>query len=137
MPARRLDLLLVNKHDRAPVLAEVKIAGDKHVFYALIQVLALLAEFASDPQRRRLASHYPSIALRPDAQPVGDVYVIALAPPQDGVFLERLLTASEAIAQALMGEPKVTRYVRRIAYLQAPRARDLQLRRVFAFGEGC
>jgi hypothetical protein len=137
LPRRSLDLLLVNSRDAVPIFAEVKIGDDRNSFYALVQVLALAAEFASPAQRRRLQLHHGRRVTAPVDGPVGDAYVIALDPLSRGKFRGRLQAACEVIVQSLMEEPEIRQHLRRVVYLEARRLGGLPFTTTFAFGEGC
>jgi hypothetical protein len=137
-PRRSLDLLLANDHDRMPVLAELKIGGDKPAYFALIQVLMLAAEFQSPAQRARLLTHErgKDLSWAPEG-PFADVYIIAVAPPKTGRYRERSFNATKRISDRLMVDAGFARYIRRIAYLEASVENcAMVFEKRFAFGPG-
>jgi len=135
---RSLDLLLANDHDRTPVLAELKIRDDKLAYFALVQVLMLAVELLSSPQRERLATHTPVGRITwPGEGPFADLYIIAFDPPASGTYRQESFEATEQISKALLEYDEVSRYIRRIAYLEAsPADGGLKFERRFAFGSG-
>jgi hypothetical protein len=136
-PRRSLDLLLANSHDQMPVFAELKIRGDKPAYFALIQVLMLGAEFQSKDQRARLQEkHEWGKDLRwPEEGPFADLYLIAYQPPVRGKYRESSFNATEKISRRLMKDPNFTRYIRRVAYLEARIENDaMAFDKRFAFG---
>jgi hypothetical protein len=115
---RSLDLLLVNTTDGHPILAELKIAGDKPSYFALVQILALAADLVTQPQLQRLDTHYPGAGfVWPKSGPHVDLYVIAHATPITGKYRPRLLDATREIITKLNADQKLTSSIRRIAYL--------------------
>ena len=135
---RSLDLLLANAHDRTPVLAELKIRGDKLPYFALVQALMLAAELLVTNQRARLRRHRPAADLAWSEQgPFADIYVLAFDPPARGTYRERSFDAAEEIARRLIEDEVVSRYIRRIAYVDAlPKEGKIAFKRRFAFGSG-
>jgi hypothetical protein len=133
-----LDLLLANSQDDLPVFAELKIRGDRSAYFALVQILMLAAEFQSPAQRERLRKYYSGSGLNWVKEgPFADVYVIAYAPPKTGRYRERSFDASKKISEHLMAEARFTRYIRRIAYLEASvENRVMLFEKRFAFGLG-
>jgi hypothetical protein len=121
-PERNIDLLLASA-DRFPIVGELKIAGDKPTFYALVQALMYAAELSSASQRERLVTHYrrhlQDGPLQSTTGPFLDIYVIAFMPPTTGAFRDDAFQVSSAIARKLLEEPVVNSVIRRIAYLEA------------------
>jgi hypothetical protein len=115
---RSLDLLLLNANDRLPIVAELKIAGDKPSYFALVLILALAADLITQPQLRRLDTHYPGAGfVWPESGPCVDLYVIAHAAPVTGKYRPRLLDATREIIAKLDADHELAGSVRRIAYL--------------------
>jgi hypothetical protein len=136
---RRLDLLLANGHDGTPVFAELKIRNDKPAYFALVQVLMFAAELLVSPQRGRLTSHPPAadVVALPEQGPFADVYIIAFESPAAGDNRKRALEATERIAERLVQDEVFSRYVRRVAYVDAFADDDsLVFKKRFAFGPG-
>lgn len=95
----RIDLVLANAHTGRPILAELKIGGDKDPFTALVQALAAAAQCVPSAQRRRLAR----LARAPqsfDSDPLIDVYVLLAEFPRTGRHrFEQLECAVDLAAQ--------------------------------------
>jgi hypothetical protein len=137
-PRRSLDLLLANASDRRPIVAELKIRGDRPTYYAFIQLLMLTSALYAPPQLQRLHKHKASANLIWDEDgPIGDMYLIAYEPPARGKFRERSFEATKEISKRLVGESEVGRVVRRIVYLEASATNGaLAFEVKFAFGIG-
>src|SRR5262249_49078525 len=73
--ALKVDLLLANRQDRTPVLAEVKRGRDKDPFSGLVQLLAYIAHLATPSQYGRLRSQLPAGRF-PDREPRLDGYLL-------------------------------------------------------------
>ena len=142
---RRLDWLLANAHDQRPVIAEVKVGDDKNPFYALIQLLMYAAELVTPAQLTRLRRHYPDRFKLPASAdgvtvaqgPVMDLYIIiSNFNPRSELRQEILETTSE-LAQLLVVEEGVSRYIRKIACLDVTLEKDKQLRftKVFSYSD--
>jgi hypothetical protein len=138
--AVRLDLLLCNRADRTPIIAEVKRtsdvdplkehyepATDKDPFSALVQALACAAQLATPAQYARLARWGRTLAHGKKDLPaeadiaacdprVFDVYVVLHNRPQ-GTHLRRLGEEAERLAALLLAQPSVAHHIRRIACL--------------------
>jgi hypothetical protein len=112
--ASTADLLLAAENG-TPTFAEVKIGADATPLYALIQVLALAAEGSSASQRARLAAQ-PEFALW-DCDRL-DLALIALEPPEGGLFLPRLKTLTEELARKLVAQPAIATAIRRIVFIE-------------------
>jgi hypothetical protein len=135
---RSLDLLLANNRDHMPVLAELKIRGDKLAYFALIQVLMHAAEFQSPAQRARLLKHERGnhLSWSPDG-PFADLYIIVFATPETGKYRERCFNATKRISELLVADVGFARCVRRIAYLKAfVENGAMAFEKGFAFGPG-
>jgi hypothetical protein len=142
---RRLDWLLANAHDQLPVIAEVKVGNDKDPFYALVQLLMYAAELVTPAQLTRLRRHYPDRFKLPasaggvtDAQgPVMDLYIIISSYNPRSEPRQEILEATSELAQRLVVEEGVSRYIRKIACLDVALERDKQLRftKVFSYSD--
>jgi hypothetical protein len=127
MPARTLDLLLVNSEDGTPIVGELKIRDDSLTYFALIQALMHVAELAVESQRQRLQKHYEAAGFSDFARsPQLDLYVIAYEPPER-TYGERSLRAAQSISEQLLRSPDVSKHLRRIAFLEAQRNGDALL----------
>lgn len=115
--ALRLDLLLANKHDRLPIVAEVKVAMDKDPFFALIQALTLAAQLVTPQQLDRLRSgrNYGTKRLADRGQV--DVYLLLATAPAAATYWFELREAARRLSSRLIEEVPVARSVRRIAAL--------------------
>jgi hypothetical protein len=123
MRKRTADLLLVNARDRLPIVGELKIASDRPTYFAFVQALMHAVELVSGTQRARLEREYEDIGFAWAADgPSIDLYLIAYEPPQTGEFRERSTAATERIAKTMIASPKVSKWLRRIAYLEAKSA---------------
>jgi hypothetical protein len=138
-PARRsLDLMLANADDGVPIFAELKIGTDKSTYFALVQLLALAADFLPPAQRQRLEQHTGTSQLRwPEAGPYADLYIITLNPPAIGAYRARALAATQQIVEQLLDDGEFSNKIRRIAYLEAvPKDGALAFHARFAYGDG-
>jgi len=119
------DLLLVNRADRTPIVAEVKITKsgtnqtDKNPFAALIQVLAAAAHLVTVSQYERLRRHFPDAEMAAPARggPRLDVYLIAVAHDGRITYMADLFEATRQISEKLVANNAVARSVRRIVFL--------------------
>lgn len=119
------DLLLANRTDRTPIVAEVKITKpgtnqtDKNPFAALIQALAAAAHLATPAQYERLRRHFPEVEMAAPSSGVPrlDVYLIAVAHDDRITYMADLFEATRQISQALVADKAVARSLRRIAFL--------------------
>lgn len=140
---RRLDWLLANAHDQFPVIAEVKVNNDKDPFYALCQLLMYAAELVTPAQRTRLCRHYPGSFRLPasadgsiDAEgPVMDLYIVISNYNPRSAPRQEILEETSELAQRLVTEKGVSRYIRKIACLDVTLESDKQLRftKVFVY----
>jgi hypothetical protein len=130
--AVRLDLLLANRSDRTPIVAEIKRtsdsqpkATDKDPFSALVQALACVSQLASPAQyarlaRRGAATRHRSVDVPGQADialvtpPKFDVYVVLHNRP-GGTHQVELAEVTEELAVGLLGTASIARHVRRIA----------------------
>jgi hypothetical protein len=119
------DLLLANRADRTPIVAEVKITRpgtqqtDKNPFAALIQVLAAAAHLATLAQYERMRLHFPAagLAAPPSDGPRLDIYLIAVAHDDRITDMAAIFKATRQISQKLIDDKAVARSLRRIAFL--------------------
>lgn len=115
------DLLLANREDRTPIIAEVKISTDKDPYAALIQAMACAAHLATDAQYERLMNAYPDAGFATGAggSPRLDVYLIPVRFPETGAtYMPELLSAAADLSRAVMQDSRVSDTVRRIACLE-------------------
>jgi hypothetical protein len=120
VPRRSLDLVLANIHDQTPILAELKIRSDKLAYFALVQVLMLTVELVVPARGARLRAHPPASHLVwRDPGPLVDVYIVAFESPATGQYRDRSIRATERIARQLADNRDISRWLRRIAYLDA------------------
>lgn len=115
--ATRLDLLLVDPRDRAPILGEVKVGPDQHPFYALFQLLMFAAQLSSPAQRRRLREWYPERFDQGESR----LDLLMLLPDNldRGTYRPRLFEIAGELSRKLLGYPEVAGRIRRIACLDA------------------
>ena len=137
---RSLDLLLANACDNTPIFAELKLRGDRPTYFALVQLLMLVAEFLPARQRERVAEFQPSAGnlAWPAAGPFADAYIVAFEPPATGKYRQRSFDATARICEKLIARPDVSSIIRRIAYIEATDngAGGLAFTSKFAFGRG-
>jgi hypothetical protein len=114
----RLDVLLVNAHDRAPVLAEVKLGGDKDPFAALVQLLAGASLLAGPAGGERLRAAYPQAAFAAGAL---DAMVLLVEPRWRAADWTELLIAAREVARAVTADAAASERVRRITFLSVAR----------------
>ncbi len=121
----RLDWLLVNREDRRPIIAEVKVGNDMNPFYALIQTLMYAAELATFNQATRLQQHYDQVRFpelansQEDVPPAIDIYLILSNYDRTNQTRTELLDVTERLCERLVKEPIVRTHIRRIACLDA------------------
>ena len=137
---RSLDLLLANARDNTPIFAELKLRGDRPTYFALVQLLMLVAEFLPARQRERGAKFQPPAGnlAWPAAGPFADAYIVAFEPPTTGKYRQRSFDATARICEKLIARPDVSSIIRRIAYIEATDngAGGLAFTSKFAFGRG-
>lgn len=120
----RLDLLLVNAHDRTPVLAEVKLGADKDAFAALVQLLACASLLSGRAGYERMRNAYPSAGFaRPaaGAEPVVDAMVLLVEPRWRASGWVELLAAAREIARAVTADTQASQCMRRITFATVAR----------------
>jgi hypothetical protein len=108
---RRLDLLLADADDRAPIIAEIKVGGDQHPLYALVQLLMLAAQLSTPNQFARLHHAYPDTF--GDVGRV-DLYMLLAGQQTNGIYRPELNDIAQRLSAELMQREAVTRHVRRI-----------------------
>lgn len=116
----RLDLLLVAKDGRVPIIGEVKRKTDKDPFAALIQALACAAHLTTPGQYARLLHHDDRDLLIPlDGQvPPLDLYLILVGYPRDATHISDLFDATRTLSQRLLARTEINTTIRRIACLE-------------------
>jgi hypothetical protein len=114
----RLDVLLLNAHDRAPVLAEVKLGGDKDPFAALVQLLACASLLAGPAGGERLREAYPQAGFAAGAL---DAMVLLVEPRWRASDWTELLIAARELARAVTADAAASQRVRRITFLAVGR----------------
>jgi hypothetical protein len=114
----RLDVLLVNAHDRAPVLAEVKLGGDKDAFAALVQLLACASLLAGPGGGERLRAAYPQAGYAAGAL---DAMVLLVEPRWRAADWTELLIAARELARGVTADAAASGRVRRITFLTVAR----------------
>jgi hypothetical protein len=128
------DLLLTNANDKTPIVGEIKVTRgqytDKDPHSALIQALASAAHLVAPAQYGRLLHYFPRRFRRDDRRV--DVYVITGSYDAHLTHLNELLQAAKALAAALTADATLSRYVRRIEFLDAtPAGRQIDIRSDF------
>ena len=113
-----LDLLLENKMDATPILAELKIRRDQNAFYGLIQSLSAAAHLLTASQRARLRNVYGLISVLRGNGPYLDLYVIFFEPEAKGLW-PGVLKETIAVRDGLMRRAAITSMIRRIEFLHA------------------
>lgn len=112
----RVDALLVNRSDRLPIVAEIKVSRDKTPFVALVQALAGAAQLVTKAQRDRLQAQYPSACFEFGVTAeVIDIYLIFANPPGPARYWHELRRCTSRLAEDLVEG----RMVRRIALIDA------------------
>jgi hypothetical protein len=113
-----LDLLLKNKVDSTPILAELKIHNDQDAFYGFIQCLCAAVHLVSEPQRERLRSVYGLTSALKDSGPYLDLYVIFFKPREKGKWPE-VLGETLKLRDRLLQQPAIAKRIRRIEFLES------------------
>jgi len=135
--ALRLDLLLVARDGRLPVVGEVKLRTDKDPFSALVQAMACASHLATPGQHERLRSVYPEANFVESGQPRIDILLLLGKFPAKATYLPELLKATEGLSAQLLASSLVSASVRRIACLDVPLDREPVSATVrFAFERG-
>ena len=112
-----IDLLLSNRFDKTPIVAEIKADTDVNPFFGLIQGLMYAVELSTPSQRARLVSVYPEHFGTLSAQTGIDIYLFLLRYSQDEVSQEFLKLTNRVAASLLAECSPVSRIVRRIVAL--------------------
>lgn len=110
----RLDLLLANRHNGAPIIGEVKVAQDKDPFFALIQALTHAAHLSTPSQLKRLARVYSKKKTIKVGKKL-DVYLLLAEAPAAATYWFELREAARRLAARLVEQEPITDGVRRIA----------------------
>ncbi len=131
---RRVDWLLRNVEDHVPILAELKLDSDKDPFFALVQLLMYGAMLSTGAQHERLRKHVDKLSQWSNEGDLGariDLYVVLV----DHVHRDSPFTAhAEKVAAKLIGDPRVSTKIRRIACLETARSTGpLEFGSVFSF----
>jgi hypothetical protein len=113
-----LDLLLINRVDSTPILAELKIHSDQDAFYGFIQCLCAAVHFVSEPQRERLRSVYGLTSAVKASGPYLDLYVIFFMPREQGKWPE-VLCETMKLRDRLLQQPAIATRIRRIEFLKS------------------
>jgi hypothetical protein len=116
------DLILANAQTKRPIVAELKIAGDKDPFTALVQALAAAAQLVPLPQRDRLACNFEGALSRSADQPVVDVYVLLASFPLRNRDRWFQLAYARGLACGLESHPAVRKHLGRITLLTLDRS---------------
>lgn len=131
-----VDLLLANRADQLPAIAEIKADTDRNPFLGLIQALTYAVEVGTVTQRTRLDHFYRGRFAWDQAGPALDLYLLLLRYPGDQIHAE-FFHMTEKIAGHLLepGSP-VSRLVRRIVALHTPVDRDDRVIFTVGFAHG-
>ncbi len=114
------DLLLVNRRDSLPIVAEVKAAEtDRNPFSALIQGLMYSVAMSSESQRDRLARNYPGRFVWSGSGPFVDLYLLLIRYPDVSPHREFLSVTNSVAQKLLQPERAVAQVVRRIVCFDA------------------
>lgn len=99
----RVDALLVNRSDRLPIVAEIKVGRDKTPFVALVQALAGATQLVTKAQRDRLQAQYPSarFEFRVAAEFI-DIYLMFVNPPGPARYWHDLRRYTSRLADDLV-----------------------------------
>jgi hypothetical protein len=115
----RADLLLQNKTDRRPVIAEVKLATDKDPFVGLIQGLACASQLASKEQMARLRRWTKDKRVTwADGDDRVHVYVVLARLPRRSTYWPDLFDCAAELAEELMKSSVVRQSIAGIAALE-------------------
>jgi hypothetical protein len=113
-----LDLLLENKIDAIPILAELKIRKDEDALYGLIQGLSAAAHLVTASQRTRLRNVYGLTSVLRNDGPYLDLYVIFFEPEVKGLWPD-VLRETLDVRDGLMKQAAITSMIRRMEFLHA------------------
>jgi hypothetical protein len=120
--AVRIDLLLASAHDRRPIVAEVKIAGDGDPYAGLVQALAGLACLATPARYAELRARYPAAAFPPGTGPPPmDAYVLGVDTDWGAPRRRPVLDAVKEITRGISADPRSLPVIRRAVVLQVRR----------------
>lgn len=123
-PAQRgrggIDLLLSNRGDRTPIVAEGKADTDRNPFLGLIQSLNYAVELSTEPQRKRLDQFYSNRFAWSTEGPWIDIYLILLNYPQDKMSQDFLDLTDQISASLMAANNPVSGIIRRIVALKNP-----------------
>jgi hypothetical protein len=120
-PSKRaivLDLLLENRMDSTPIVAELKIRNDQDALYGFIQCLCAAAHLVTPSQRERLRNVYGLTSILRNNGPYLDLYVIFFEPEVKGLW-PSVLTETLAVRDGIMNYAPITNVIRRIEFLKA------------------
>jgi hypothetical protein len=120
-PSKRalvLDLLLENKMDSTPIVAELKIRNDQDALYGFIQCLCAAAHLVTPSQRERLRNIYGLTSTLRNNGPYFDLYVIFFEPAMKGLW-PSVLGETLAVRDGIMKYSPITKIIRRIEFLYA------------------
>jgi hypothetical protein len=120
-PSKRalvLDLLLENRMDATPIVAELKIRNDQDALYGFIQCLCAAAHLVTPSQRERLRNVYGLTSTLENNGPYLDLYVIFFEPEMKGLW-PSVLKETLAVRDGIMKFAPITRVIRRIEFLHA------------------
>lgn len=129
----RFDLLLAGE---LPILGEVKLKGDNgSAFYALVQLLASLAEMATKAQRQRVWRHYAGLLPDPRTGRF-ELYLLFYEFNFRSKPKSEILRLTDRLAGKLIACPEIAKHVRRIVALDAtwPVEGRIAFRKLFCHG---
>lgn len=99
---------------RLPVIVEVKSAGDRGAYLALVQALTYASEVVTLHQRQRLAKFYEHFAgLQDVTGPLADIWIITERGKAD-----TQLAATRAVAALMLRERAVAPLLRRVVFFE-------------------
>lgn len=113
-----IDLLMANRSDRLPIVAEVKVETDTDPFFGLIQALLYTVEMTSPSQMARIARFYGNHFTIPEDGPLVDVYLMLVTYPDDEKHAESLQLTDQLAGFLLTDGTPVARLVRRLVCLE-------------------
>ncbi len=133
------DLLLANRHDRTPIIGEVKVTKrgsnqtDKDHFAALVQALAAVAHLATPAQYERLRRRFPERFTEPadHRHPRLDIYLLSVGFNPEITDLQAISKATIAVSQQLVQDQRVAEHLRRIVGVDLDSAGPLTQRLSF------
>jgi hypothetical protein len=120
-PSKRaivLDLLLEDRMDSTPIVAELKIRNDEDALYGLIQGLCAAAHLVTASQRARLRNVYGLTSVLRNSGPYLDLYVILFEPEVKGLW-PSVLRETLVVRDGIMKQAPITSMIRRIEFLHA------------------